>query len=115
MFWEAASAKLEARATPQQKKVGSALVESKVTSEAGFMTCWDMMMPLYFYNWDDTIGGEMVKRGVDDRVAAANTFEHIIPQYDVRDGLPSLSAPTLVCSGLRGWAPRPASAKRSSS
>ncbi len=102
-FWEAAAAELEARATPEQKAVGPSLFEGKVTSEAEFMAWWEVMLPLYFYAWDDTIGGQMIKRGVDDPFVAAYMFEHVIPNYDVRAGLPSVAVPTLVCSGRHDW------------
>jgi proline iminopeptidase len=61
------------------------------------------MLPLYFHNWDDKIGGEMTKRGVDDPLVAAYMFEHIIPSYDVSADLPGVTAPTLVCSGRHDW------------
>ena len=67
------------------------------------MDWWGVMLPLYFYKWDDTIGGEMVKRGVDNPLVAAYMFEHVIPHYDVRAGLPSVTVPTLVCSGRHDW------------
>ncbi len=102
-FWESATAELERRATAEQKVVGPTLFEGKVTTEAEFMAWWDVMLPLYFYKWNDKIGGEMVKRGVDDPLVAAYMFERIIPSYDVSAGLPSVTAPTLVCSGRHDW------------
>lgn len=102
-FWTAASGELEARATPEQKAVGPMLFEGKVTTESEFMDWWEVMLPLYFHTWDDTIGGRMIKRGVDDPLVAAYMFEKVIPNYDVRAGLPSVSVPTLVCSGRHDW------------
>jgi len=102
-FWTAATGELERRATPEQKAVGPSLFEGKVTSEEAFMEWWGVMLPLYFYKWDDTIGGQMVKRGVDNPQTAAYMFENVIPSYDVREGLPSVTAPTLVCSGRHDW------------
>lgn len=102
-FWEAANAQLEARATPEQKAIGPTLFEGKVTTEEEFMKWWEVMLPLYFYKWDDVIGGQMVKRGVDNPLVAAYMFENIIPKYDVRDQLPSVTVPTLICSGRHDW------------
>jgi proline iminopeptidase len=102
-FWTAASEELERRATPEQKKVGPSLFEGTVTSEADFMEWWKVMLPLYFYAWDDKIGGQIIKRGVDDPLVAAYMFEKEIPHYDVPAGLPSVSVPTLVCSGRHDW------------
>ena len=102
-FWESAAVELEARATPEQRSVGPSLFEGKVTTESEFISWWEVMLPLYFHKWDDKIGGEMIKRGVDNPLVAAYMFENVIPQYDVRAGLPSISVPTLVCSGRHDW------------
>lgn len=102
-FWESAAKELEARATPEQKAVGPSLFEGKVTTEEEFMAWWEVMLPLYFHKWDDQIGGAMIKRGVDDPLVAAYMFEYEIPKYDVRAGLPSVTAPTLICSGRHDW------------
>jgi proline iminopeptidase len=102
-FWDAAAVELEQRATPEQKAIGPTLFEGKVTTEADFLAWWEVMMPLYFYAWDDTVHGPMVKRGVDDPHVAAFMFTEVIPHYDVRPGLPTVTAPTLVCSGRHDW------------
>jgi len=102
-FWESAAVELEARATPEQKAVGPSLFEGKVTSEEEFMAWWEVMLPLYFYKWDDSIGGQMIKRGVDDPLVAAYMFENEIPKYDVRNQLHLVTVPTLVCSGRHDW------------
>ncbi|MCO5223267.1 MAG: alpha/beta hydrolase [Thermomicrobiales bacterium] len=102
-FWEAASAQLETRATPEQKRVGPTLFEGKVTDEDEFIAWWEVMIPLYFHRWNKEREDALVKRGKDNPLVAAYMFEKIIPHYDVRAGLPSLSVPTLVCSGRHDW------------
>ncbi|HEX5498904.1 MAG TPA: alpha/beta hydrolase [Thermomicrobiales bacterium] len=102
-FWEAAQAEADRKATPQQKAVMPDVFEGRIESEDEFRGWWEIMMPLYFYKWDDTIGGEMIARGVDSPQVASYMFREIIPHYDVRPRLGEISAPTLIAAGRHDW------------
>jgi proline iminopeptidase len=102
-FWEAAQAEADRKATPQQKAVMPDVFEGRIESEDEFRRWWEIMMPLYFYKWDDRVGGEMIERGVDNPHVASYMFREIIPHYDVRPRLGEISVPTLIASGRHDW------------
>lgn len=102
-FWKSAEIELKQRGTPEQIAAAPGLFEGKVTSEKEFSEWWDIMMPLYFHEWNPEVGEEMIKRGVDNPLVAAYMFEHFMPNYDVRPQLSGIAAPTLVCSGRHDW------------
>jgi proline iminopeptidase len=102
-FYEAATAELERKATPEQKAVAPGLLEGTIQSETEFLKWWDIMIPLYFAHWDEQRGREMIARGVDNPFVATYMFRNVIPHYDVRSQLGSIKIPTLVVSGRHDW------------
>jgi proline iminopeptidase len=102
-FNTAAAAELERKATPEQKATAPKLLDGKITSEAEFLEWWNVMMPLYFAHWDEQRGREMIARGVDNPFVASYMFANVIPHYDVRPQLGSITIPTLVVSGRHDW------------
>jgi proline iminopeptidase len=102
-FYAAAEREAERKATPEQKAVMPAVFEGRVRSDEEFRRWWDVMMPLYFYQWDAKRGAEMIERGVDNPLVAAYMFQEIIPYYDVRPQLAGIAVPTLVVSGRHDW------------
>jgi proline iminopeptidase len=102
-FWEAAQAEADRKATPQQKEVMPNVFEGRIESENEFRRWWEIMMSLYFYKWDDTVGGAMIERGVDNPRVASYMFREIIPHYDVRPRLGEIAVPTLIAAGRHDW------------
>lgn len=105
-FYAAATAELERKATPEQKRTAPSLFEDKVTTEGAFRRRWDGMLPLHFVHWNDTIGREMLERGVGNPRVAAHMFAHVIPRFDVRPHLAGIAVPTLVAAGRGVRIPR---------
>jgi len=102
-FYAAATEQLNKRGTAEQIATAPALFDGTVTTEESFSRWWDVMMPLYFANWDEARGHDMVARIIGNPHVAAYMFANIIPQFDVRAGLPTLTIPTLVVSGRQDW------------
>lgn len=102
-FLAAAAAELERKATPEQKATMPLLFAGAVTTDEEAKRWWEVMLPLYFAHWDPEVGQQMIERGIDNPLVAAYMFEHIIPQFDVRPHLPSVTAPTLILAGRHDW------------
>lgn len=102
-FLAAANQQLERKATPEQKATMPTLFEGTVTTDDHFKRWWDVMLPLYFANWDADRGQQIIERGVDNPLVASYMFEHVIPQFDVRPHLATIAAPTLILAGRHDW------------
>jgi proline iminopeptidase len=102
-FLVAANQELERKGTPEQKATMPTIFSGTVTTDEQFKRWWDVMLPLYFAHWDAERGQQMIERGVDNPLVAAYMFEHIIPHYDVRPHLASITAPTLILAGRHDW------------
>jgi len=102
-FFAEATKIAEERATDEQKRVMPSLFEGKVRTEAEFHQWWDVMLPLYFHRYDSVVGGAMLGRTVGNPEVARYMFDQVIPHYDVRPRLGTITAPTLVIAGRHDW------------
>jgi proline iminopeptidase len=102
-FWEEAQAMADKMATPEQLAVLPALFEGKITSQAEFDQWWETCMPLYFHKPDAAIIADLESRMRGEVVVANYMMANEIPNYDVRAGLASVTAPTLVIAGRYDW------------
>ncbi len=102
-FWEEAQLMAEKMATPEQLAVLPALFEGTLTSQQEFDDWWETCMPLYFHNPDDAIIADVEARMRGEVVVANYMMANEIPNYDVRVGLASVTAPTLVIAGRYDW------------
>lgn len=102
-FWEEAQEMADKMATPEQLAVLPALFEGRITSQEEFDQWWETCMPLYFHKPDAAIIAEVEGRMRGEVVVANYMMAHEIPNYDVREGLASVTAPTLVIAGRYDW------------
>jgi len=102
-FFAEATAIAEERATDEQKRVMPSLFEGKVRTEAEYHQWWEVMLPLYFHHYDSTVGAAMLGRTVGNPEVARYMFDQVIPHYDVRPLLGTITAPTLVIAGRHDW------------
>lgn len=102
-FWEEAQEMADRMATPEQLAVLPALFEGRITSQEEFDQWWETCMPLYFHKPDAAIIAEVEGRMRGEVVVANYMMANEIPNYDVRPGLASVTAPTLVIAGRYDW------------
>lgn len=111
-FFEDATVQADRLATPLQKETMPTVFEGKITNEEEYREWWEIMLPLYFHNWDDKVGGEMIARGINNPLVAAYMFSNEIPKYDVRPRLGEITVPTLILAGRHDWVTPPTQAKQ---
>lgn len=102
-FWEEAQEMADKMATPEQLAVLPALFEGTITSQDEFDQWWETCMPLYFHKPDAEIIAEVEGRMRGEVVVANYMMANEIPNYDVREGLASVTVPTLVIAGRYDW------------
>jgi len=102
-FYPAATAEAEKKGTPEQIKVMPDVFEGRIETSEEFAKWWDIMLPLYFYDYDEEIGANQNSRGESNPQVASYMFREVMPKYDVRAQLPSIHVPTLVVSGRHDW------------
>jgi proline iminopeptidase len=102
-FFEEATAIAEARATAEQKQTMPLLFMGKVLTEDDFKAWWDVMLPLYFHHYNPVVGRAMMGRTTGNPAIARYMFEQVIPHYDMRSQLGTITAPTLIIAGRHDW------------
>lgn len=102
-FMGPAGATIERVGTPEQLARMPELFEGTIRDEAQFADWWQVMLPVYFREYDPAMGEATVKRGRWNPLVAAKMFSEDIPAYDVRPSLPRLRMPTLVTAGRHDW------------
>lgn len=102
-FWEEAQEMADKMATPEQLAVLPALFEGTITSQEEFDQWWQTCMPLYFHKPNAEIIAEVEGRMRGEVVVANYMMANEIPKYDVREGLASVTVPTLVIAGRYDW------------
>jgi proline iminopeptidase len=90
-------------ATPEQLRTIPELFEGRIESDEHLIRWWDVCYPLYFHVMDEDVMRETGNRPIGSLDVANYTFKHFIPQYDVRDKLPSLQVPTLIVAARYDW------------
>lgn len=65
--------------------------------------CWREILPLYDYNYDPAKVEQKVATTPYRYETHNYAFAHNIPNYDVKDRLPSLTCPTLITVGRTDW------------
>jgi len=101
--WKEAQKIAEEKATDEQKKIVKDVFEGKVRTREEQRKWWEVMLPLYFYKYDEKIGRELISRSRGSPILAAHMFREIIPKYDVRNKLWMITSPTLVIVGKHDW------------
>lgn len=101
-FWDRASRMLEQKGSEEQRRLGPRLFEGKVTPDE-FGPWWKTMLPLYFHEYDEALGTDIVDRIRGNPKVAAEMFARDLPDYDVEDQLEAIDAPTLVMVGRDDW------------
>jgi proline iminopeptidase len=102
-FWDAAQPILEERGTPEQKAIAASLVDGGISTLSAYRHWWQTMFPLYFHEYDEEVGSEIVQRIVGNAATAREMFTNDMPAYDVEDRLREIEAPTLVLVGKHDW------------
>lgn len=82
----------------------------RLRDDADFEASWRMIAPLYDHDLTPEKLEARLRSAVYHHEAHNAAFSHNIPNYDIRDRLPSITAPTLVTVGRDDWiVPVPAS------
>lgn len=77
--------------------------EGRVRDNDDLRDCWREILPLYDFHYDPAKVEEKVA-ATPYRYATHNfAFAHNIPNYDIKDKLPSITCPTLVTVGRTDW------------
>ncbi|MFM9107928.1 MAG: alpha/beta fold hydrolase, partial [Chloroflexota bacterium] len=101
-FYEAAKVEAAKKGTPEQIAEIPRVFEGHDMTEAEFEHWWQVMAPLYYHRWDESYR-EAGKRGRPNKEIVSYMFRNVLPSYDVRGGLASIAAPTLVIGGRHDW------------
>ena len=106
-FADAAMANLEARGSAAQKDAIAREIDGLLDTPEAFAQMWQTIMPLYFHDYDDVQGRQIVARMRGNPATSAAMFRLDMPFYDVEDRLGSIEAPTLVTVGRHDWVTPP--------
>lgn len=101
-FYEAAKAEAARKGTPEQIAAIPDLFEGAIDNDADLERWWKLITPLYYAKWDDKYwaGGG---RGHHNAELMSHMWKNVMPHFDVRPGLPTVTAPTLVMGGRHDW------------
>ncbi len=96
-------ANAQARTTPEQLRTVGKLFSSPFISNDEMRADIEMLLPLYFKNYDPEIGWRMAK----DMQFSCDAFNHFsavcVPAMNFLPRLHEISVPTLVISGRHDW------------
>ncbi|MEM3795055.1 MAG: alpha/beta fold hydrolase [Thermoprotei archaeon] len=101
--WSDAQKIADEKANEAQKKIMRDVFEGRVRTKEEQKKWWEVMLPLYFYRYDEKLGSELIARSKGSPILAAQMFKEIIPKYDVRDKLWRITSPTLIIVGRHDW------------
>jgi proline iminopeptidase len=102
-FMAEANAIAAERASLEQQRVLPTIFDGTIRTADNWRHWWDVMLPLYFYRYDQAIGDAMLGRGIGNPEITRYMFEHELPHYDVRPRLGMIGVPTLIISGRHDW------------
>ena len=89
--------------TPEQLAVIPELFEGNIRDEQHAIKWWDLCYDLYFHHKDEQVMMETGNRPIGSLEVANYTFKHLMPKYDVRESIKSLTMPTLIVSAKHDW------------
>jgi len=79
------------------------IMDGKTLSNQDLKECWAEILPLYDHDYDPAKVAERVE-ATPYRYETHNwAFTQNMPQYDLKDQLPSINCPTLVTVGRHDW------------
>jgi proline iminopeptidase len=77
--------------------------QGHITDDQDLKERWAELIPLYDYEYDPVIAAQRVEAGIYRHESHNWCFLYNMPQYDLKDRLPSVTCPTLVTVGRVDW------------
>ncbi|NNN03141.1 MAG: alpha/beta hydrolase [Acidimicrobiaceae bacterium] len=77
--------------------------QGHITDDQDLKERWAELIPLYDYEYDPVIAAQRVEAGIYRHESHNWCFLYNMPQYDLKDRLPSVTCPTLVTVGRYDW------------
>ena len=100
----------KARGTAEQLKAIEAVLSGTIHEDAEWQKMWMTYLPLYFKEYDPSVGTAMDRRTVYSVAAQNHANTHCLPCFNMLDRLGMITTPTLVISGREDWITPPAQA-----
>lgn len=100
----------QARGTAEQLKAIEAVLNGTIQEDAEWRKMWMTYLPLYFKEYDPTVGTAMDGRTFYSAAAQNHANAHCLPLFNTLDQLCKIETPTLVISGREDWITPPAQA-----
>jgi proline iminopeptidase len=101
--WKEAQEIVATKGSAEQKRVFRDIFEGRVRTIEESNAWFEVMNPLYYYKYDRKIAEEQGKRVRHAPLVAAHMWRNVLPTYDVRGRLWTITFPTLVIVGRHDW------------
>ncbi|MED4584279.1 alpha/beta hydrolase [Brevibacillus choshinensis] len=109
-FLDKAKKVVEEKGTPEMKAIAQVLWDGAFSSKEQLSTFYELMAPLYSVTHNAEPSDEERKAGMDARERSNRCYEALnegfggfLKSFDLREQLPSISAPTLVMGARHDW------------
>jgi len=102
-FIERAREFVEARGTPEQRRVCERLWAGAFEDVTELRDYYAVMGPLYSRRYDAAAGALGTQRTLYDVAPLNRAFGEVLRSFDLRAELPRITAPTLVLAGRHDW------------
>jgi proline iminopeptidase len=99
----AAKAYVQEHGTEEQIRVTNTLWEGKFQTEEELLEYFEITDPLYTKSWKPDAPKDGLLRGIYSIDAINFAFSGFLRDYDIRDQLHKITAPTLVIGGRHDW------------
>ncbi|KQL46028.1 prolyl aminopeptidase [Brevibacillus choshinensis] len=109
-FLDKAKKVVEEKGTPEMKAIAQVLWDGAFSSKEQLSTFYELMAPLYSVTHNAEPSDEERKAGMDARERSNRCYEALnegfggfMKTFDLREQLPTISAPTLVMGARHDW------------
>jgi proline iminopeptidase len=109
---EAIMANAQRRGTPEQLAVVNKLFSNQIRTDEELREAWQVVLPLYFLNFDPALAAELDRKGSYSGAALHRAFSELIPRFNVAERLGEIRTPTLVLGGRHDWITPPEQSER---
>ena len=102
-FLDRAKTTLAAQGTPEQNACAARLWSGSFENEDQLQEYFQLMGPMYSLTYDPQLSAKSWDRTIYSVDALNMAFAGFLRDYDIRDQLPNITAPTLVIGGRHDW------------